>query len=53
MYGVLSHRERNSGGVLILDFAVYEFMIVNTYFEKKEHLVTLRAKTRTIRFTSF
>ena len=45
MHGGFGYGERNSGGVLILDFAVaYDLLIANTLFKKKEdHLVTFRS----------
>jgi len=45
MHGGFGFRERNSGGVTILDFAVaFDLMIVNSIFKKKEkHLVTFKS----------
>jgi len=41
IHGGFGYRERNSGGVSILDFAVaYELLIINSYSKKKEeHLI--------------
>jgi len=44
VHGGLGYRERNSGGVSILDFAVaYDLSIINSYFRKRdEHLITFK-----------
>jgi len=43
-HGSFGFRERNSGGVAILDFAIsFDLTIINSLFKKKEdHLVTFR-----------
>ena len=44
-HGGFGYRERNNGGVFVMDFAVtYELLVVDSYFKKKEdHLVTFRS----------
>jgi len=44
-HGGFGYRERNNGGVSVLDFAVaYELLVVNSFFKKNEnHLVTFKS----------
>jgi len=45
IHGGFDYRERNNGGVSVLDFAVaYKLLVVNFFFKKKEdHLVTFKS----------
>jgi len=44
-HGGFDYRERNNGGVSVLDFAVaYELVVVSSFFKKKEgHLVSFKS----------